>query len=230
MSASCDTTSFARRRRAASSARCLGPPRSSVRPSSTASSGPRIRNSMPLMTPLLPRTDSARARRPAHGATDCRWFATESQPSRPTLTPPAAEGRSPNGGGAMLHRIVKRLTTGAAVTLTALVAIGRSGGGGRRRPARRPRDARPGSDRTDQRLGDVPRRRAARRPRRCTGPARSWRLSETSSCAPTIAPIAAFPPMRPLRSRRPARASTGSTPGSARRRRSGSCCSPRAPR
>src|SRR5215208_191614 len=45
MSRSAETTSFARVSSSASSARCLGPPSASVRPCSTTSSGPRIRNS-----------------------------------------------------------------------------------------------------------------------------------------------------------------------------------------
>ena len=119
MSASCDTTSFARRRRAASSARCLGPPRSSLRPSSTTSSGPRIRNSIAAPDPPSSPHRLLRARRPAHGATDCRRFAADSQPlaTQRSLHRPPSGGHA-NGGGAMLHPTVKRLTTGAAVAVT----------------------------------------------------------------------------------------------------------------
>src|SRR5215218_7845522 len=49
MSRSAETTSLARVSSSASSARCLGPPSASVRPCSTTSSGPRIRNSTPCL-------------------------------------------------------------------------------------------------------------------------------------------------------------------------------------
>ena len=122
MSASCETTSFARRSSAANSARCLGPPRSSLRPSSTTSSGPRIRNSIARLTPLRPRTDSfERAARRTVQPTVAGLQPIRNPRAAASLHRPP-RGRSPNGGGAMLHRIVTKLTTGAAVALTALVA------------------------------------------------------------------------------------------------------------
>ena len=75
----------------------------------------------PALTPLLPRADSfERAPRRTVQATVAGL-----QPIRNPRTPRSLH-RPPtavtNGGGAMLHRTVKRLATGAAVALTALVA------------------------------------------------------------------------------------------------------------
>src|SRR5215218_1899570 len=75
MSRSAETTSLARVSSSASSARCLGPPSASVRPCSTTSSGPRIRNSTPCLRRRpyhRPHGLSGRSAAPQRGRLDCR--------------------------------------------------------------------------------------------------------------------------------------------------------------
>ena len=229
MSASCDTTSFARRRRAASSARCLGPPRSSdpaVLHDLEWAEDPKLHPASD--PPFFPApTPSERAARRTVQPTVAGLQPIRNPRAAASLHRPP-RGRSPNGGGAMLHSTLKRLAPARRSCVTALVVDGRSGRGGRDRPPRRPRDARPGRRRADERLGG---RRTRRPPGRSrdSWPGASPQRSETSSCGRTIAPTGDFRTTRPSRSRQPARGSTGSTRGSAPRRRSGSSCSSRAP-
>ena len=114
---------------------------------STTSSGPRIRNSIPLLSRPSSPHRLLRARHPAHGATDCRGFAAGSQPlaTAGSATPAADGGHRRTEEEPCCIGRSRGSRPAQRWPLTALVAIGRSRGRERGRPPGRPRHAWPGA-------------------------------------------------------------------------------------